>query len=106
MKSEMSSSAWHSPQQFIIEQDQIRHAQYLAEKADNPSSTSGPVETHLTIVDKPERAAAEPKHSSTSSTSEKQDHGKRYYIDPRSAKTMVSLEDIDVESTADPIKVS
>jgi hypothetical protein len=106
MKSEMSSSAWHSPQQFIIEQDQIRRAEYLAEKADNPSNTSGPVETHLTIVDKPERAAAEPKHPSTSSTSEKQDHGKRYYIDPRSAKAMVSLEDIDVESTADPIKVS
>lgn len=107
LKSEMSSSAWHSPQQFIIEQDQIRRAEYLAEKASNPTNTDGPVQTQLTIVDKPERAPAETKLSSASSSSEKQDDGKRYYIDTRSARAIVSLEDIDVEGTSltDPLKV-
>ncbi|KAI8337927.1 hypothetical protein BC941DRAFT_424078, partial [Chlamydoabsidia padenii] len=108
-KSEMSSSAWHSPQQFILEQDQRRRAEYLAEKEANPSSNDGPIKTKLTIVENPERLTSEITPSNganigTATISSLTNHNKdiKYYVDRKPNKAIISLEDIDVASDSPP----
>ncbi|ORZ18488.1 hypothetical protein BCR42DRAFT_410935 [Absidia repens] len=119
-QSEMSASAWRSPQEFIVEQDQRRLAEHLAEKERNAGSSlnPAPANTTLEVVDRPlsptttsTAATSTPStfattdpplpnkgdaNTTTEYNSEEHDHQSKYYVNVNQSEGFVSVEDINV----------